>query len=135
MTMVMMIRIVRKKSMRKLINLNKFFEFITVPSFVYLLCSDTTIQPLYFVQITGKGLAEDDISGRCGHFIAKGEIYLQGLYLKLVRSRNLKIKRFSTLPTRIVIAPDEIYDTYVDFNDDLELDTDIYKILIRKASR
>ena len=55
-------------------------------------------------------------------------------YLKLVRSRNPKIKQFSTLPTRIVIAPDEIYDTYVGFNDDLELDTDIYKMLIRKTS-
>ena len=36
------------------------------------------------------------------------------------------------MPTRIVIAPDDIYDTYVDFNDDLELDTDIYKMLLEK---
>ena len=47
-------------------------------------------------------------------------------------SKNSKIKRFSTLPTRIVIAPDGIYDTYVDFNDDLELDTDIYKMFLEK---
>ena len=64
----------------------------------------------------------------------QGRKVFQGLFLKLVRSRNPKIKRFSTLPTRIVIALDEIYDTYVDFDDDRELDTDIYKILIRKAS-
>ena len=36
------------------------------------------------------------------------------------------------MPTRIDIAPDGIYDTYVDFNDDLELDTDIYKMLLEK---
>ena len=86
-----------------------------------------TIEPLYFVQITGKGVAEDDISDPFGHFIAKGKKYFQGLYLKL------KMKQFPTLPTRIFIAPDEIYDTYVDFNDDFELNTDIYKMSIRKA--
>ena len=111
----------------------QIFEFITVPSFVCL-CPGTTIEPLYFVQITGNSVAGDDISDPYGHFIAKGEKYFQGLYLKLVRSRNPKIKRFSTLPTRTVVAPDEIYGTCVDFNDDLELDIDIYKMLIRKAS-
>ena len=39
-----------------------------------------------------------------------------------------------TLPTRTVITPDDIYDTYVDFNDDLELDIYVYNLLIRKAS-
>ena len=32
------------------------------------------------------------------------------------------------------MTPDEIYDTYVAFNDDLELDINIYNMLIRKAS-
>ena len=32
------------------------------------------------------------------------------------------------------MTPDEIYDTYVDFNDDLELDINIYNMLIRKAN-
>ena len=39
-----------------------------------------------------------------------------------------------TLPTKTVLTPDDIYDIYVDFNDDLELDTYIYNLLIRKAS-
>ena len=39
-----------------------------------------------------------------------------------------------TLPTSIVITPDDIYGTYVDFNDDLELDIYVYNLLIRKAS-
>ena len=38
------------------------------------------------------------------------------------------------LPTRIVITPDDIYDTYVDFNDDLELDIYVHNLLVRKAS-
>ena len=35
---------------------------------------------------------------------------------------------------RIVITPNEICDTYVDFNDDLELDIYVCNTLIRKAS-
>ena len=39
-----------------------------------------------------------------------------------------------TPPIRIVITPDDIYDIYVDFNDDLELDIYVDNLLIRKAS-
>ena len=111
----------------------QIFDFITVPSFVSLF-SGTTIELLYFVQITGKGVAEEDISDPYRHFVLEGMRYVKGLYLKAVRSRNPMVKKFTTLPTKIVVTPDEIYDTYVDFNDDLELDINTYKMLIRKAS-
>ena len=68
-----------------------------------------------------------------GHFVQKGDGYFQGLYLKLVRSGNAKVKRFSTLPTKISLT-DEIYGSYVDFNEHLELDTSVYNLLIQKAS-
>ena len=48
--------------------------------------------------------------------------YFQGLYFIAVRSRNSRVKEFSTIPTRIVMTPDEIYNTYVDFNEDLDFD-------------
>ena len=69
-----------------------------------------------------------------GHFVQKGERYFQGLYLKLVRSRNARVKRFSTLPTKIILTHDEIYDSCVDFNEYLELDTSVHTLLIQKAS-
>ena len=103
-----------------------------MPSFVSLYYG-SSVEPLYFVQFTGKGVAEEDICNPYGQFLAKGDRYFQGLYLKLLRSRNAKVKRLSTLPTRMVITPDEIYNTYVDFKDDLELDIYVYNILIRKA--
>ena len=78
------------------------FDFITVPSFICLY-SGSLIEPLYFAQVI---TAEEDISDLCGQFVAKGHRYFQGLYLKLVRSRNAKIKRFSMLPASIVITPD-----------------------------
>ena len=113
--------------------MKQIFNFITVPSFASLY-SGSSIKPLYFVQVTGKGIAEEDISDPYGHSVAKGERYCEGLYLKLVRSRSTKVKRFSRLPNGIVIAPDEIYDTHVDLNDDLELDISVHNMLIRKAS-
>ena len=108
----------------------QIFQFITAPSFVSL-CSGTTIEPHYFVQITGKDVAEDAFLILMVTLLPRAKSTYKGLYLKLVRSRNSKIKPFSTLSTRIIIGPDEIYDNYVDFND-LELDIDIYKMLIRK---
>ena len=137
MIMVMMNRIVKKKLMRKLINPNKFLNLslyhhlhlcpLVLQSSLFILCKELekvmqifTDTEWYFWSLRA--------------LYRQGWKVFQGLFLKLVRSRNPKIKRFSTLPTRIVIALDEIYDTYVDFDDDRELDTDIYKILIRKAS-
>ena len=96
--------------------------------------SGISIEPLYFIQVTGKCVAKEDISDPYGHFDAKGGRDFQGLYFKLVCSRNGKVKRF-WLVIRIIIIPDEIYDTYVDFNDDLELDIYVYNVLIWKTSR
>ena len=109
------------------------FKFIIVPSFVSLY-SGSSIGPLYLVHVTRKGASEEDMSDPYGHFVQKGERYFPGLYLKLVRSRSARVKQFSTLLTKIILTPDEIYDSYVDFNEHLELDTSVYNLLIQKAS-
>ena len=98
----------------------QIFNFITVPSLVSLF-SESTIELLSFVQITGIGVAEEDISDPHGHFVLKGRLYFQGLYLKAVLSRYTRVKKFLMIQTRIVMTSDEIYDTYVDFNNDPEL--------------
>ena len=97
------------------------FNFITVLSFISLI-SGNSVEPLYFVKLVSKGVAEKDISDPFGHFVGKGEHYFQGHYLKLCRSKDIKVKKFKTLPATIAITPDEVYDTYVDFNDELEID-------------
>ena len=74
-----------------------------------------------------------DISDPYEYFVAKGERYFQGYYLKLCRSKDIKIKKFTILLAKIAVTPDEVYDTYVDINDDLEIDCNIYNILIAKA--
>ena len=74
-----------------------------------------------------------DISDPYGHFVAKGERYFQGYYLKLCRSKDIKVKKFTILPAKIAVTPDEVYDTDADINDDLEIDCSIYSMLIAKA--
>ena len=74
-----------------------------------------------------------DISDPYGHFVAKGERYFQGYYLKLCRSKDIKVKKITILPAKIAVTPDEVYDMYVDINDDLEIDCNIYNVLIAKA--
>ena len=74
-----------------------------------------------------------DISVPYEHFVAKGERYFQGYYLKLCRSKDIKVKSFTILPAKIAVTPDEVYDMYVDINKDLEIDYNIYNMLIAKA--
>ena len=66
--------------------------------------------------------------------ISKSIQYFQELYLKLVHWRNTRVNKFLTIATRIVMTPDEIYETYVDFNGYPELDINTYNMLIRKAN-
>ena len=67
------------------------------------------------------------------HFVARGECYFQGYSLKLCRSKDIKVKKITILPAKIAVTPDEVYDTYVDINVDLEIDCNIYNMLIAKA--
>ena len=110
----------------------KLIRFSVLLSFVSLF-SGSTIEPLYFVQITGKCVAEEDISDPYGHFALKGMLYVQGFYLKAVRSISSRVKKFLAIPTWIIMTPDEIYNTYVDFNDNLELDVNTFNTFISKT--
>ena len=93
-----------------------------MPSFISLF-SGNSVEPLYFGKLISKDVAEMDISDPYGHFSAKGERFFQGYYLKLCRSKEIKVKKFTILPAKIAVKPDELYDTYVDINDDLEIYT------------
>ena len=69
----------------------KIFYSATMPSFVSLF-SGNSVKPLYFVKLISKDVAEMDISDPYRHFVAKGERYFQGYYLKLCCSKDIKVK-------------------------------------------
>ena len=52
----------------------------------------------------------------------------------MARSRHVNKKKFQVLPTEIVFAPDEVFDTYIDISADLHLDVENFKHLIQKAN-
>ena len=49
-------------------------------------------------------------------------------------SKHISKKKFQLLPTPIVFAPDEVFDTYVETTEDLYLDAQHFKLLIQKAT-
>ena len=105
---------------KKIDQTKQISNFITVPSLVFLF-SESTIEPLSSVQITGKMLPKKIFLIHTDTLLLKGMLYFQGLYLKAVWSRYNRVSKLSKIPTRIVMTPDEIYDTYADFNNDPEL--------------
>ena len=112
---------------------DQVFDFIEVPSFVTLFTGNKN-EPLYFVKITEKGTAGKDIDDAYGHLIQKGEKFLKGFYLKTTRSKSISKKKFAVLPTPVVLAPEEVCDTYVDIDNDLFLDIETFNVLIQKAN-
>ena len=76
------------------------FEFVEAPSFVTMLtCSQ--VEPLYFVQMTEKGVAESRLSDIYGHVILPGEKNFKGHYLKIDRSRSISMKQLAVLQSDI----------------------------------
>ena len=53
------------------------------------------------------------------------ERYFRGHYLRVVRSRNISSNQLEILSTVKYLSLDVIYDTYVDTNNNLQLDINI----------
>ena len=49
-----------------------------------------------------------------GHRISKGELYLCGKYLKVVRSKNMLWWKFEILNYEALIPPDEVFEKFVE---------------------
>ena len=110
----------------------QIFEFVEVPSFVTLFTGSNT-ELLYFVQVTEKGISEKNLSDPYGHVILPGKRYFKRYYFKFSRSRSISFKQLQVLPTSIVLSPDEIYDTYVDIDEKMQLGINVCNILLQKA--
>lgn len=110
----------------------KVFDFVDVPSYATVF-TGTTAEPLFFLKLNEKGICDSTMSDTWGHVIMAGEKYFKGNYLKVVRSRKMNFKKFDVLPLEVLVSPDEIYDTYVEINEQMHLDHDLYNSLIRKA--
>ena len=99
----------------------QIFNISTVPSFASLFY-ESSMEPFHFVKIKEKTLPKKTLLIHTNSLFQRVR-YFHGLHPKAVLWRNSSVKKFSTIPIRIVMTPNEnYYDTYVDFNNDLELD-------------
>ena len=87
-------------------------------------------ESLYFVKVAEEGTAIKDMRDQFGHFIHTGELSFKGNYLKLTKPKQQKIPNSSDLG---IIPPDDVYDTYVEIDKDLQLNINIYNALVAKA--
>ena len=70
----------------------QIFDFVDIPSFVTLL-TGANAEPLYFLKVIDKGIADGTLSDKWGHIISPGTRYFTCHYLKTVRSRNISYKK------------------------------------------
>ena len=52
----------------------------------------------------------------------------------MARSKNVGKKKYQILPIEIVFSPDEVFNTYIEFSEDLYLDINIHNSLLQKAN-
>ena len=108
------------------------FNFVDVPSYVIHVSGRST-EPLYFIFVKEKGLADKMLRDCFDHVINVSEQFFRGYYLKLVRSRNSTARQFEVIERELLILPDEINDTNVDINDSLQISISVYNALINKV--
>ena len=110
----------------------QIFDFIEIPSFATLF-TGVSCEPLYFVKVVSKGIADERLSDSWAHLILPKSRYFTGHYLKLACSRNILTEKFDLIPLTVYITPDEIYDSYIEIDENLFLDSKIYDAFMQKA--
>ena len=95
---------------------------------------ETKMNPFIFSRLQKKAQLKKILLTHMVTSIGNGKRFLKGFYLKLSRSKHNSKKKFQLLPTPVVFAPDEVFDTYLEITDDPNLDAQHFKLLIQKAN-
>ena len=110
----------------------QIFELIPQPSLIALQSFDA-FAPVYLVRVDEKDFADEDIT-KCGREFKKGEYYLKGRYLHLVRSRGKRDRQQFVIGVKknddeVAFSPDEIHETFIDIDANLTMNNEEYKNL------
>ena len=73
------------------------------------------------------------MSDNYGHNIMEGELYFRGNYLQLVRSKKISNKQFKIIEKDVIISPEEVFETFIDVQEDLTMAVDYYLALVGRA--
>ena len=80
-----------------------------------------------------EGRAAQMMSDMYGHIISKSELHLRENCLKVLRSKNILLKKFQILNYEVLIPPDEVFETFVEVADDLTMSCRSYLALKEHA--
>ena len=59
--------------------------------------------------------------------------YIKAKYLKSIRSKKQNYKQYSIMENYVFIKPDEVFESFVEINQDLSIKNDVYVELVRKS--
>ena len=94
------------------------FEFVSTPSYASLLLCNAS-DPGCFMLVEKKGQTTEKLQYWYGHVIPPGDLYLEVRYLHKSHSCQPNKKKFKVLNHIVYISPGEIFETFVQFDDDL----------------
>ena len=107
------------------INKSYILKFVDVPSFVAVL-SNNLNEPVYFIRVEEKGIAECELKDRFGHVVLVGEPHFKVNYLQKIRPRNISKFQFKLLLNLVYLEPDEVYQPFVEFDKNLTITKELY---------
>ena len=84
---------------------------------------------MYLVKVLAKGKADEKLQDRFGHVVLPGEYYL-----KKNRSKHPRKKKFTILDFEVYVRPDEVFEPFVEVDDELCMDIDEYVELSQRVS-
>ena len=97
--------------------MNAKFDFIETDTYVTLQTPKQSIENFYLFKVKGKHVATEYVKDSQGHVIAKGDPYLVGImYEKTMEKKNSMCYQPSKRFNDIVVHPNEVYATNVDFD-------------------
>ena len=91
---------------------NRIYDFTAIPFFVAVITLSLN-EPVYIIKVTEKGQTTQMMPDMYGDRISKGELYLRDIYIKVVRSKNMLLKKFEILKYEVLMPPDEVFETFV----------------------
>ena len=98
------------------VNKSYILEFVDMLAF-FVVLSNNSNEPVYFIKVEKKGIAECELRDRFGHVALVGEPYFKGNYLQKIRSRNISKFKFKLLPNPVYLEPDEVYQPFVEIDE------------------
>ena len=84
-------------------------------------------EPVYFAVVEAKRSCEEIMTDTYGHKLNSGEKYFRG-----VRSSKSSKKHFQLI-NRDIVTPDEVFEAFVGFDDELSIDNNEYLHLIEQS--